>query len=134
MEQAKVADLHEAVREHVLEEPADTLYSVEWSGAWACTAYFSVGERDRAVLEADDALVGDGDPEDVGSKGGEGGGSMVLGLTMDIPGDGPDLRVDVLQQSGVAHVFFEESAVDGGEGFNGDKKVSSGGAPSRAVR
>ena len=45
----------------------------------------------------------------------------------------PDLWVDVLQQSGLAHVFFEEGAVDGGEGFDGDKEVGSGGPPGRAV-
>jgi hypothetical protein len=29
----------------------------------------------------------------------------------------------------VAHVFFEESPVDGGEGFHGDKEVGSRGEP-----
>ena len=52
---------------------------------------------------------------------------------MDIPRDIPRLWVDVLQQSGVAHVFFEEGAVDGGEGFDGNKEVGSGGEPRGAV-
>ena len=42
--------------------------------------------------------------------------------------------IDVLQQSGLAHVFFEEGAVDGGEGFDGDKEIGSGGQPGCAVR
>jgi hypothetical protein len=33
----------------------------------------------------------------------------------------------------VAHLFFEERAIDGGEGFDGDKEVGAGGAPGRAV-
>ena len=78
-------------------------------------------------------MVGDGDLEDIGGEGGEGGVAVVIGLTVDIPGDGPDLGVDVLQQSGVAHLFFEDGAGDGGEGFDGDKEVGAGGAPGRAV-
>jgi hypothetical protein len=67
MEKTEVADFHEAVREHVLEEPADKLYDVEGS-AWACTAKFTVGEGDAVVFEAYDASVGDGDPEDIGGE------------------------------------------------------------------
>ena len=59
--------------------------------------------------------------------------AMVIGLTVDVPRDGPDLWVNVLQQAGLEHVFFEEGAGDGGEGFDGDKDVGAGGAPGRAV-
>ena len=133
MEKAEVADFHEAIGQDMLEEPAEKLHDVEVGGAWAGTAHFPVGEGDRAVRERDDAAVGDGDLEDIGGEVGEGGVAVVIGLTVDVPGDGPDLGVDVLQQSGLAHVFFEERAVDGGEGFDGDKEVGSGGAPGRAV-
>ena len=78
-------------------------------------------------VSADEAAVGDGDLEDIGGEGGEGGVAVVIGLTVDIPRDGPDLGIDVLQQSGVAHVFFEDGAGDGGEGFDGDKEVGAGG-------
>ena len=133
MEKAEVADFHEAIGQDVLEEPAEKLHDVEVGGAWACTAHFPVGEGDRAVLERDDAAVGDSDLEDIGGEVGEGGVAVVIGLTVDVPGDGPDLGVDVLQQSGLAHLFFEERAVDGGEGFDGDKEVGAGGPPGRAV-
>src|SRR5262249_12609809 len=88
---------------------------------------------DGAVFEAHDTAVGDGDPEDIRGKVGEGGLAVVIGLTMDIPGNSPDLGIDVLQEIGLAHGVFEERTVDGGEGFDGDKEVGSGGAPSRAV-
>ena len=117
----------------MLEEPAEKLHDVEVGGAEAGTAHFPVGEGDRAVREADKTVVGDGDLEDIGGEVGEGGVAVVVGLTVDIPGDGPDLRIDVLQQTGVAHIFFEEGAVDGGEGFDGDKEVGPGGQPGRAV-
>jgi hypothetical protein len=39
----------------------------------------------------------------------------------------------VLQQSGVAHVFFEEGSVDGGERFHGHREGGSGGKPRVTV-
>ena len=79
------------------------------------------------------AAVGDGDLEDIGGEGGEGGVAVVLGLTVDVPGDRPDLGGDGLQQSGLAHLFFAERTGDGGEGFDRDKEVGAGGSPGRAV-
>ena len=113
----------------MLEEPAEKFHDVELGGAWARTARFTIGEGDGAVLERNDAAVGDGDLEDIGGEVGEGGVSIVIGLTVDVPGDGPDLWGDVLQQSNLAHGFFEQSAVDQGEGFDRDKEVDSGGQP-----
>jgi hypothetical protein len=52
---------------------------------------------------------------------------------MDVPGDGPCLRINLLQKTSLAHVFFEERTVDGGERFHRDKEVGSGRAPGRAV-
>ena len=46
---------------------------------------------------------------------------VVIGLTMDIPRDSPDLGSDVLQPSGVAPLFFEE-AREMGEGLTGTKQ------------
>jgi len=126
-------DFHKAIGQDMRKEPAEKLHDVEVGSAEACTTHLTGGEGDRAVRERDNAAVGDGDLEDRRSEGGEGGVSVVMGLTVDVPGDGPDLGGDVLQQSGLMHVFFEEGAVDGGEGFDGDKEVGSGGLPCRAV-
>ena len=133
MEKTEMTDFHKAIGQDVLEEPAETLHDVEVGGAEACTARFTGGEGDGTVCEAHETAVGESDPEDSGGEGGEGGVSVVLGLTVDVPGDGPDLRVDVLQQSGLAHVCFEKCAGDGCERFDRDKEVDSGGAPGRAV-
>ena len=54
---------------------------------------------------------------------------MWSGLAVDDPGDRPDLWVDGLQQSGFGHLLFPHGAVEGREGFHGDKEVSSGGEP-----
>jgi len=99
--------------EDPLQEPAEKLHDVEVGGAWAGTAHFPGGEGDRAVLERDKAALGDGDPEDLRGEGGEGGVAVVPRLTVDVPGARPDLGGDVLQQSGLAHPFFADRAVDG---------------------
>ena len=122
MEKAEVADFLKALGQDMLEEPADKFEDVKASGAEAGTAHFPIGEHDRAVLEAHDAAVGDGDLEDVGGEVGEGGVAVVVGLTVDIPGDGPDLGGDLLQQTAVAHLFSEQVAVDGESALTGSKK------------
>jgi hypothetical protein len=129
MEQAEVADFLKALGHDMREAPAETLHAVEVGGAAAGTAAVPVGARDGAVREADETVVGDGALEARGSAGGAGGVSMVIGLTGDGPGDVPDLWVDVLQESGLAHLLCPHGALDGGEGFHGDKEVGSRGQP-----
>jgi len=133
MEKAEVTDFHEALRENVLEEPADKFDGVDGGGPWAWTAGCTVGEGDGTVLESHETSIGDGDPEDRGGEIGEGRIAIGTGLRVDIPGDIPDLWVDVRKQSGSAHVFFEEGAVERREGLDGDEEVVSGGDPGGAV-
>ena len=121
MAQAEVADFHEAVRQNMLEEPTETLHDVKASRAEACTAHCPGGAGDRAVRQADETVVGDGDLEAIGGKVRAGGMAVGLRLTVDMPGDGPGLRVDVLQETSVTHRFFDECTVNGGEGFDGDQ-------------
>jgi len=91
-----VADLHETGRQDVLEEPADKLDGVEVGGTLPSAAGFAVGEGDGAVFERDDSAIGDGDLEDIRGEVFERRMAVRIGLAVDIPGDGPDLRVDVL--------------------------------------
>src|SRR5688500_13967330 len=118
----------------MLQEPAETLAGVKVRGAEAGTAHFPGGDGDEVVLQTEQTVVGDGDLADIRSEGGESGRAMVMGLTVDVPGDGPDLRVDVLEQAGLAPRVFKERAGDGGERFHGHQEVGAGGAPGRAVR
>ncbi len=110
LEQAAVADVHAAVREHVVADPAEQLHDVKGGGSWACPCRLTGGEGDHGVLATDEALVGASDAADRGGAGCTGGVAVVMGLTLDVPGDGPDLWVAVLQPAGVAHVFLHESA------------------------
>ena len=133
VQKAAVADLHEAIGEDRREEPAEKLHGVAVGGAAARTATFTVGAGDGAVLEADDALVGEGAPAHLGSEIGEGGGSVVMGPTTDLPGHSPARWGAVLQEAGVVPGFFEERTGDRGEGFDGAKEGGAGGSPGRAV-
>jgi len=128
-----MADVHAALGSDVLEEPAEKRHDVEVGGAETGAAHFPGGERDGMVREADETMVGDGNFEDSGGEGGEGRVAVVIGLTLDIPGDGPDLGSNLLQQTGVAHRVFAEGAGDGGERFDRDKAIGPGGPPGRAV-
>jgi len=128
-----MTDVPEAIGQDVLEEPAEKLQDVEVGGAWACTARFPGGEGDGAVCEAHDTAMGDGDAEDRRGQGCAGRVALWIGLTLDMPRDGPSLWVARLQQPGWAHVFCEDGSGDGGERFDGHKEVGSGGQPGRAV-
>jgi len=134
MEQAAVADCHEAVRPDMREEPAETLSGVTGRGAAAGTAHGTGGASHRAVCEADEPMGGAGDLADLGGQGGEGGGAGMMGLPVAVPGAGPDLWLAVLQPSGRAQGGCEARAGEGGERCDRDKAGGSGGAPGRAVR
>ena len=133
LENAEVADFHAALGPDMREESADKFDGVTGRGAEACTAHLPGGASDDAVRQADETVVGDGDLEDIGGQGGEGGAAMVVGLTVDVPGEGPALRRDVVQPSALGHGVCEEGAGDGGEGCDRDKNVSAGGPPGRTV-
>jgi hypothetical protein len=133
MHKAEVADFHEAIGQDMLEEPVDKLHGVEARGVWAGTAGFAIGEGNGTLLEGDDTAVGDGDSEDREGEVLAGCGPVWVGLAMNVPVGLPNLWIDPFKQSRLAHVVFEESAVDGGEGFNGDKEVDSGRQPLGAV-
>lgn len=96
MKKAEMPDFLKAIGQDMLEKAAEKFHDVEMGGAWTCTAYFPVGEGDRAIRKRDKAAVGDGDLENIRGEGGESGVALVIGLTMDVPGDGPDLWGDVL--------------------------------------
>ena len=61
------------------------------------TAWFSVGEGDDALLQADDTPVRDGDFEDVGREVFEGSGAIGSSLAVHVPGDVPDLGIDLFK-------------------------------------
>jgi hypothetical protein len=127
MQKAEVADVHKAIGQDVLQASAAALHDVALGRTWARTAPLPRGTSDRTVIERDEAAVGDGDCEDRGGQVGAGGVSRVLGLPENVPGEDPALGGAVVQQAGVAHLVFAQSAGDGREGFDRAKEVRSGG-------
>ncbi len=133
MHQAEVADFHTAVGQDMLEEPTEKLQSVEARGSWTCTSGCAGGEGHDAVRERDDTASGERHFADLRGEVLQGGVGVWSRLAVDVPGDSPDPWVDLLQQFGCDHCLFPHGAVDGCEGLNGDKEVSSRGPPGRAV-
>ena len=95
MLKAEVPDFYEAIGENMLEEPTDKLHSVEVGDSRACTARFTIREGDRAVLERNDAAVGDGDLEDRGGEIWERRVAIGGGLAVDVPVGLPDQWIDL---------------------------------------
>jgi hypothetical protein len=56
-----------------------------------------------------------------------------MSLTVHVPGDVPDLWIDLLQKSGGCHLVIDDNAEDGREGFDGHREGGSGGPPWCAV-
>jgi len=129
MPQAAVTDWHGAVRAAMVPEPAENLQSGAGRGSWTETARVTIGARDGAVLERDEAAMGAHAPEDRGSKGGEGRGAVGMGLPMDVPGEGPDGGGEGFEQAHWVHGFFAQSAGDQGAGWARDQAVRWGGQP-----
>lgn len=129
MHEAEVTDFHEAIGQDMLEEAAHKFDGVETGGALPGTARLTVREGDGALLERNDAVVGNGDLENVRGEIFTCAMSVGLGPTVDVPGGVPDLRVDVFEHAGLFHLLLEDSTVDGRESFNGDKEVVSGREP-----
>src|SRR5262245_32932107 len=127
VQKAEVADVHEALGEDMPQEPAEHLQAVEVGSAEAWPAHFAVGKGDRALRARAKTAVSDGALEDRGGEGGEGGVAVRIRLTVEVPGDRPDLARAVLQQTGLAHLCFEERTGEGGEGFHRPREVGSGG-------
>jgi hypothetical protein len=133
METAARADCHKAIGQDRLEEAAEQRHDVEAGSAAACPAHVPGGARNRAVLQADETVVGEGDRADRGGEGGEGGGAVGSGLSVDVPGEGPALGGEGRQQARRAPLFFEEGAGEGGKRCDRAQAVGAGGQPGRAV-
>ena len=68
VEEAIVADFHEAFGQDVLEKAADELEDVEGHGSPPVAVGLLVAEEDGIVFHLQDSTIGDGDPEDIGGE------------------------------------------------------------------
>ena len=93
---------------------------------------FAVANPHRAVLDGNDARVGNGDFEDVGGEIFESGLAGANRLAVDVPGDLPDIRWDLIEQIGLFHQIAKLGAKYFGERFDGEEEIDLGGMP-RAI-
>jgi hypothetical protein len=112
MQTAVVAPLHEAPWRDMVEDTVHQLKDVEARGAWTGPAGLAGGEGDAALLQADEAPVGEGDCADRGRQGWQGGGAWGSGRAVDVPWGRPDVWVDLCTLAGSVPRLFEERAGD----------------------
>ena len=68
VEEAIVADLHEAFGQDMLEEPANELEGSESHGSPSVAVGLFVSEEYGMVFHIQDSVVGDGDAKDIGGE------------------------------------------------------------------
>lgn len=127
--QSVVTDFHKASGQHMLQESADEFHDFEGEDSWAVAVRFAIANEDGAVLDFDDARVGDRDFKDVGGKVFEASFARRYRLAVDVPVDLPDFSGDSIEQSGLYYLIAELGSKDFRESFDGEKKVDPGGMP-----
>ena len=118
----------------MLEEAADELDNIEGQDSRSFTVGLSIANQHGAVLDADDARVGDGDFEDVGSQIFESSLTGGERLSIDVPVDVPHVGGDLIEQMGLFHQIAELGSEDFRESMNGEKEIDFGGMPGAIGR
>ena len=110
----------------MLEKAANKLDNIESQDSGASAVRLAIANQDGAVLDTEDARVGDGDFEDVGGQVFESGLSTTHRLGVDVPVDLPDLGWDFVEEF---HQIAELGPEDFRERFDGEKESDFGGMP-----
>lgn len=90
---------------------------------------FAVAKEDGAAFDFDDSRIGDGNSEDIGSKVFEACFAGAHGLGVDVPVELPDLRGDLIEETGLFHFIAELGFEDWGESSDGEIEIGPGGVP-----
>jgi len=96
----------------MLQEAADELQDIESQDSGALAVRLAIVNQHRAVMEAEDARVGDGDFENIGSEIFESGLAGANRLAVDVPGDLPERGGNLIQQFGLFHQIAELGSED----------------------
>ena len=116
----------------MLQESADEFHDFEGEDSWPVTVRFAIANENGAVLDFDDARVGDRDFEDVGSQVFKTSFAGGYRLAVDVPVDLPDLGRDLIEEMRLFHQIAELGSKDFRERLDGEKEIDSGGMP-RAI-
>ena len=116
----------------MLEEAADEFHDFEGEDSRAVAVRLAIANENRAILDIDDARVGDGDFKDVGSQVFEASLAGGYRLRIDVPVDVPDFLRDLIEELGVFDQIAELGPKDFRESFDGEKEIHFGRMP-RAI-
>ncbi len=116
----------------MLQKAADEFHNIEGQDFGALAVRFAVANPHRAVLDGNDARVGNGDFEDVGGEIFDSGLAGANRLAVDVPGDLPEIRWNLIEQIGLLQQIAELGSEDYRESFDGEKEIDSGRMP-RAI-
>jgi hypothetical protein len=117
---AIVADFDKALGQDVLEKAADELEGRQGTDLEFASIRSPVAEGHFAVCQLEDAMVADGDAEDVWSEILQGGQATAHRLAVDDPILLPDCVRDLGKAVGLAQSVAELGAKDTGEGSDGE--------------
>jgi len=90
---------------------------------------FAIVNENRPVLDLQDTRIGDSHSKDVRGKVLQTCFAGADGLGIDNPVHLPDLRGDLIEESGLSHRITELGFEDFGEGLDGEVKIDPGGVP-----
>ena len=123
VQEAVIADLHKTGGQDMLKETADKFHGIEGHSPQPVTMGFGVVEEDGVVFHLDDAVIGDSHLEDIRGEVFQACLTGTDGLRVDIPVDLPDLRRDLIEETGFFHGLFELGLIDFGKGSDGEIKI-----------
>jgi hypothetical protein len=86
---------------------------------------FPVANEDGAAFDFQNSRIGDGYPEDVRGEVFEACFTGTHGLGVDVPVNLPDLRGDLIEETGFFHFITELGFEDDGESSDGEIEVDS---------
>ena len=86
---------------------------------------FAIANEDRPVLDLQDTRIRDGDSEDVGGEVLQACFAGAYGLGIDVPVDLPDIRRDLIEETGFFHSIAELGLEDLRESSDGEIEIDS---------
>jgi len=113
----------------MLEEAADKLDGIESENSRSLAVRLTVANEHGAVLEGNDARVGDGDFEDVRSEVFQSRFTRVNGLGVDVPVDLPERGGKLIKQFSLFDQVTELGSEDFRQSLYGEGEIDSRGVP-----
>lgn len=114
-EQAIIAPLDAAVRQHLLQQTTEKLFGTHRRVCARRSGRFLVLASAVALLQRADAMMAHGDPQEVRSTRAEGGRAMTDGLRVHTPVCVPSLRVDEGEAVGCVQSIAARGTAEEGE-------------------